>query len=94
MPIHDVPTATEEWTVNSPTAAKLLNSTNASLEKDRAKGHLGIPYAKVGRRVVYRLSDLNAWLNGNLVIPREGENLACNDTNECPLRRPSAKEAS
>jgi len=94
MPIHDVPTATEEWTVNSPTAAKLLNSTNASLEKDRAKGHLGIPYAKVGRRVVYRLSDLEAWLSGKRIVPPSGDQSSPPVKSHSLSRREAAKEES
>jgi hypothetical protein len=56
--------------VDSNTAANLLNSTNASLEKDRAIGHLSVPYVKAGRRVVYRLADLEAWLAANRIVPR------------------------
>jgi len=64
------PTATEPLAVDSNTAANLLNSTNASLEKDRAIGHLGVPYVKAGRRVIYRLADLEAWLAANRIVPR------------------------
>jgi hypothetical protein len=56
-PLHN---STEPLAVDSKTAADLLNSTNASLEKDRATGHLGVPYVKAGRRVLYRLEDLDA----------------------------------
>ena len=65
-PLHN---STEPLAVDSKTAADLLNSTNASLEKDRATGHLGVPYVKAGRRVVYRLADLDAWLRANRVVP-------------------------
>jgi len=51
------------------TAAILLGSTEASLEKDRAIGHLGVPYVKAGRRVIYCLSDLKDWLNDHKVTP-------------------------
>ncbi len=50
-------------------AAALLNSTYSSLEKDRATGHMGVPYVKAGRRVVYRLADLDAWLTANRIVP-------------------------
>ena len=63
------PTATEPLAVDSNTAANLLNSTNSSLEKDRATGHLGVPYVRAGRRVVYRLADLDAWLTANRIVP-------------------------
>ena len=51
------------------TAASLLGSTESSLEKDRAVGHLGIPYVKAGKRVIYCLSDLKDWLTANKVTP-------------------------
>lgn len=69
MPVQTITTATEPLAVDSKTAANLLNSTDASLEKDRATGHMGVPYVKAGRRVLYRLSDLDAWLNANRVTP-------------------------
>lgn len=63
-------TPPEPLAVDSKTAASLLNSTDASLEKDRATGHMGVPYVKAGRRVVYRLSDLDEWLRVNRTVPR------------------------
>lgn len=71
MPYPTRKAATDPIAVNSQTAARLLDSTDASLERDRAKGHLGIPYVKVGRRVVYRLSDLEAWLSDKRIVPPE-----------------------
>ena len=62
-------TATEPLAVDSKTAANLINFTDSSLEKDRATGHLGVPYIRAGRRVVYRLSDLDAWLAANRIVP-------------------------
>ncbi len=55
--------------VDSKTAAALLSSTTASLEKDRLTGHMGVPYVKAGRRVVYSLSDLGEWLKANRIVP-------------------------
>ena len=69
MPHSTKPIATEPLAVDSITAANLLNSTNSSLEKDRATGHLGVPYVRAGRRVVYRLADLDAWLTANRIVP-------------------------
>ena len=69
MPHSTKQTATEPLAVDSITAANLLNSTNSSLEKDRATGHLGVPYVRAGRRVVYRLADLDAWLTANRIVP-------------------------
>jgi len=75
MPIQTTPTATEPLAVDSKTAANLLNSTNSSLEKDRATGHMGVPYVKAGRRVIYRLADLDEWLTTNRIVPSsEGAN--------------------
>jgi hypothetical protein len=64
MPHSTKPTATEPLAVDSNTAANLLNSTNASLEKDRATGHMGVPYVKAGR-----LADLDSWLTANRIVP-------------------------
>lgn len=69
MSTHKILTATEPLAVDPKTAANLLNSSDASLEKDRATGHLGVPYVKAGRRVIYRLSDLDAWLQAHRVVP-------------------------
>jgi hypothetical protein len=52
-------------------AATLLSSTYSSLEKDRATGHMGVPYVKAGRRVIYRLADLDEWLKANQITPRK-----------------------
>ena len=72
MPDHITQTATEPLAVDTKTAASLLNSTDASLEKDRAIGHLGVPYIKAGRRVLYQLTDLKNWLDANRVSPKAG----------------------
>jgi hypothetical protein len=69
MPHSTKPIATEPLAVDSITAANLLNSTNSSLEKDRATGHMGVPYVRAGRRVVYRLADLDSWLMANRIVP-------------------------
>ena len=60
----------EPFAVNSKTAATLLASTSASLEKDRATGHMGVPFIKAGRRVIYLISDLDAWLKANRIVPK------------------------
>ena len=52
-------------------AATLLSSTYSSLEKDRATGHMGVPYIKAGRRVIYRLADLDEWLKANQITPKK-----------------------
>jgi hypothetical protein len=55
--------------VDETTAARLLGSSASTLEKDRATGHLGIPFVRAGRRVLYQLSDLESWLEQNRVTP-------------------------
>lgn len=69
------PTVTKPLAVDTKTAADLLNSTNSSLEKDRATGHMGVPYIKAGRRVIYRLAELDEWLKANQITPIK--NLVC-----------------
>jgi predicted DNA-binding transcriptional regulator AlpA len=45
-------------------AAKFVGLSISTLEADRRKRHLGIPFIRLGRRrVVYRPSDLTAWLD-------------------------------
>ena len=71
MPDRTTPIATEPLAVNSKKAASLLSSTDASLEKDRAIGHMGVPYVKAGRRVLYRLADLSGWLESKRIVPTD-----------------------
>ncbi|MEM7442899.1 MAG: helix-turn-helix domain-containing protein [Pseudomonadota bacterium] len=49
--------------VNTEKAAQYVNLAKATLEKDRVTGRLGIPFAKLGRRVIYDLNDLDAWVD-------------------------------
>ena len=63
------PTGLIPLAVDPNQAAALLNSTDASLEKDRAIGHMGVPYVRAGRRVIYRLADLAGWLESNRIVP-------------------------
>jgi sorbitol-specific phosphotransferase system component IIBC len=69
MPHSELPTLPEALAVNTSTAAALIDSTEATLEKDRATGHLGVPFVRAGRRIIYPIADLNAWLNANRVVP-------------------------
>lgn len=50
--------------MNSDEAAKKLGLSNSTLAKMRVYGR-GPQYLKLGRRVVYSLADLEAWLNEN-----------------------------
>ena len=56
--------------VNEKTAAELLGLSPSSLEKDRVKGHLGVPSTKAGRRVIYQLADLRSWLDEHRFVPQ------------------------
>lgn len=69
MPNHPPARPIEPLAVNEKTAAELIASSSSSLEKDRANGHLGVPYVKAGRRVMYRLCDLQCWLEQNRTTP-------------------------
>ena len=48
----------------TPDAAACCGSSASTFEKLRLKGG-GPVYSKIGRRVVYRLSDLDEWLSVN-----------------------------
>jgi hypothetical protein len=65
----DSPSSVKPLAVDPNQAAALLSSTYSSLEKDRATGHMGVPYVKAGRRVIYRLADLDKWLTANRIVP-------------------------
>lgn len=69
MPSRTLPPNMQPLAVGPQTAASILGSTESSLEKDRAVGHLGIPFVKGGKRVFYRLSDLDEWLATNRTTP-------------------------
>lgn len=44
-------------------AARLLGLAPASLDLDRCRHRLRIPYLKIGRRVLYRRADLMAFID-------------------------------
>ena len=45
---------------------KILNLNVSSLQRERCSGD-GIPYIKIGRRVRYKLSDIEKYLDANTV---------------------------
>jgi len=55
----------ETLAVSPSQAAKIIGLQSATLEKDRRLGHLGIPFVKAGRRILYQFSDLQDWLEKN-----------------------------
>ena len=70
----DVADTFERRMLNTPEAANYCGSTASTFEKFRLTGG-GPIYSKLGRRVVYSVEDLNAWLTKNrrLSTPDTGE---------------------
>jgi hypothetical protein len=62
---------TELLAVSEDVAAEMIGIEPPSLAKDRMQGHLGIPYIKIGRRVVYSVEDLKAWVGNNRQTPKQ-----------------------
>ena len=48
-------------------AANLLGVTAGTLSVWRCTKRYSLPYVKIGRRVMYRLSDIEAFIDSNLV---------------------------
>lgn len=61
--MHDDPTP-QRKVMKTREAATYIGSSASTLEKLRLTGG-GPPFAKIGRRVVYRIEDLDAWLAAN-----------------------------
>jgi predicted DNA-binding transcriptional regulator AlpA len=55
---------TSDAALRTPEAAAYCGSSASTFEKLRLTGG-GPAYAKLGRRVVYRIEDLDAWLAAN-----------------------------
>lgn len=70
MATKDVRALIDPLAVSEKTAAELLGLSPSTLEKDRAKGHLGVPSTKAGRRVIYQLADLRSWLDAHRFVPQ------------------------
>lgn len=54
------------------TIAPVTNKSIKTLESDRWRG-LGIPYRKVGGRVLYRKQDVISWLEGHELVTSTSE---------------------
>ena len=52
----------------SEAAAEYLGVKPQTLAVWRCTGRYEIPYLKVGRKIMYRLSDLDAWLDSRRVV--------------------------
>lgn len=59
-----LPFSTERVVMHTRDAAKYCGSSASTFEKLRLTGG-GPVYSKIGRRVVYRVEDLDAWLDAN-----------------------------
>lgn len=50
-------------------ACRYLDISVSVLRRDRAKPRLGIPLVRIGGSVRYRLDDLRAWVNSQVIHP-------------------------
>jgi hypothetical protein len=48
--------------------ASFLHTTEAVLAQERYR-HVGIPYVRHGRRILYRVKDIRAYLDANTQVP-------------------------
>jgi hypothetical protein len=69
MPYSPKPQHPETLAVSPSRAAEVIGLQSPTLEKDRRVGHLGIPFVKAGRRVIYRFADLKDWLEERKQLP-------------------------
>jgi hypothetical protein len=75
MHTGDAPSATSSRTLNEPDAARYIGLSRSFLRHSRmdgTRGHRtpGPAFVKVGRKVLYRIEDLDAWLLAHRVEPR------------------------
>ncbi len=57
---------------DTPAAAKYLGVSESYLNKERMLQDRGLPYLKIGRRVIYFQRDLDLWIDENTVRPAGG----------------------
>lgn len=65
--IGDFWAAPDEAFFDQETISLVIVCSTQKLERDRWL-HIGIPYCKLGRRVLYRKSDVIAWIEKNLFV--------------------------
>ena len=70
---YPTPSTAFQLAVDQDQAAERLGLQAPTLEKDRRSGHLGIPYVRAGRRILYPLVDLGCWLEKNRITPQRTE---------------------
>lgn len=56
----------ERWK-NVRTAASYLGCSKSTLDRDRCTGLLGIPFTRLGKKILYDTADLDAFLESNKV---------------------------
>lgn len=64
-------TATDNCKLTTRDAAEYVGLAEATLVTDRCTRRLGIPYLRLGRKILYRQHDLDAWLESRVVRPTE-----------------------
>jgi len=66
-----IPACLNPELLNEQQAGAYIGISPGTLSVWRSVNRYGIPYIKVGHRVRYRKSDLDAWLESRTVIPPE-----------------------
>jgi hypothetical protein len=67
--MHEIPADGEKYLDDRETSSVIRAKTQTLANWRHLKK--GPPYIKAGGKVLYRLSDLKAWLESNLVFPAE-----------------------
>jgi predicted DNA-binding transcriptional regulator AlpA len=76
--------------------AEYLHNKMSTLESWRSAG-CGPPYLKIGRRVFYRLADVDAWLESRRIVPQErstGKRLKAVQAPQTAVAAPPTKSAT
>lgn len=64
--MQSTPNHSKRW-LTVPEAAQYLNFSKSALDKDRLTGLLGIPFTRLGKKILYDLHDLDRYLEANKV---------------------------
>jgi hypothetical protein len=52
-------------------AARYLGLSKALLAKDRCRNHLGIPFIRLGRAILYDLKALESWMESKSIVGQD-----------------------
>lgn len=63
--------ATNDRKLDTAEAAQYVGLATSTLITDRCTRRLGIPYLKLGRKVLYRQRDLDQWIESRVVRAAE-----------------------